>query len=82
MNIFKMSLEDAEKAIDNVLNDMTKAEIVKELENCGFEVEESQIYNINANPYMYKDTSSVSLFKTILGQVKKKVRSDKTLEAA
>jgi len=81
MNIFKMSLEDAEKAIDGVLENMTKEEIRTELIECGFEVEENITYNIHSKMYKYKDIGKISMFDIIFGQVNKKSKLEELAEA-
>ena len=40
MNIFALSTEEAEKEIEKMLNSFTKEQLVKELKECGLEVEE------------------------------------------
>ena len=38
MNIFRMSISDASKAIDKIFENVTKEEMIRDLQNCGLEV--------------------------------------------
>ena len=40
MNIFKLSLEDAEKEIDKVLDSIPREQMIEELKACGLKVKE------------------------------------------
>ena len=38
MNIFRMSISDASKAMDKIFENVTREEMIRDLQNCGLEV--------------------------------------------